>query len=406
MFARLIIYLTISIFLVQGGVEAQELKIKFFDKVTNEELAFVSIQGLHSGTILLADVHGELNVPQSLLLSDDSLIFFHLAYLPLKIGSKSLQGEKQREMFMEKSAINLPEFKVESSIPITLLKGILKRFYNSIPQRPYIQESFYRQVHEENGITVFLVEAACDVRFSSKKSKSPSVKVKEIRRSYSFEKNGEQHGDHLMDLLTELPYSKFAENIFLTTNYSSFDLQIVYLKDDSADFTRLIFSERVGSSTEQGQMIIRNTDMSMMSVSWSFNNVDAPDYNLLSKSSKHVWYKKQEFKNVLFHWIDDSVYVAEFHKTYLHDLLNPVFHTKEFELKESFDWIADQKIDFNSVSIKQFNNVSNLYHSKYQYNSKFWHLFEISKIGKSIQQEFEELSKEIPIITQFSRSGK
>lgn len=388
----------------QYTLSAQVVSVKCIDSSDGSGIPFVTVQIKHSGAIFFSDTTGNVNIKYNKEVTADSITFFHVGYRPLVYSVDSLLLIEKGEVRMTVISRNLPEFVFEDTRPLTFLKEVIQKVSSGISRRSYIDSSFYRQCHWEDGKAVFLAEAGVEVFYSSDKQKQERVKVNFLRRSVSLEQNGEQHADHLIDILTENPAYHPLGTILNKAGVISFDL---HMESADSGITKLEFIDNSSSKmfSTSGYLLIRTEDRALLRYVIHIVQKVHPDFSDLKPSGRYLWLKQEERIEAEFNWINDSILPSLLHQRYTHYLMNPLFHTVDHDLTEDFLWVASGKIKYSTYANKEFDFTSGLYSRRYKYDDKYFEESLLLRRFPADMHFIHELELNTPIEEQFRSAG-
>lgn len=242
----------------------------------------------------LTDINGAFSLTIGSAISSDSIIFSCIGYESKIISEKYfLKGEQTVTLVKKVYELNGPEIHGLSS------GEIVKKAIGKIPEifgtDTFYQAAFYRQYHEENNTYVRLIEASvtienCVEKNSALKSKE-RVSINQLRRSDNNEKNNEEHGDHLMDLLEENPV---YHSIGTVLNLKAINLYRFYLDTtrtypDSVYHIYYYSTDRSGERFDRGEIFINAADFAITKITKEeFKNVHAVRKALRSSSAPYI----------------------------------------------------------------------------------------------------------------------
>ncbi len=288
------------------------------------------------------------------------------------------------------------------------IRTILKRAEENIPKNypadAFTMSAFYSQYHKENGKYVRLIESDLDVYHKPADSIGASVqkelvKINHIRRSINYEENKEQHGDHLIDLLSENPIRYVVGTVL---NSKAFDFYTFKMEEQRLSperkFYHLSFLSKPGlmKKTERGEIVINAETFAVTYIKI------IEERNKNARADRHPYPGSYTcgFINGIYEMYfeehEGRYYPLELFKSYLHELVNNNFHTVDYTVEENFHLFYNIK-SYHEVKDasekKEFNAVSNLYGMKYSYDKSFWNSFKT----KEDHFPFTDISKDLSI---------
>src|SRR5262249_4803326 len=192
--------------------------------------------------------------------------------------------------------------------------------------------------------------------------------------SDNYEKNNEEHGDHLIDLLEENPVYHSMGTVlnmkafFLYRFYS--DTTLAY--PDSIYHIFYYSTDRSGERFDRGEIFIDTAHFAILKFTKEeFKNTRAPRRNLYNSSGNYRW--ELLFSKLIAEYKtkNGKMYPASLMKNYTHELYDIKVNTKEFLVTEYFELTFGNEIQSKSPR-ETFSGFSNLYHRKYIYDASFW----------------------------------
>ncbi len=179
--------LLLSIFSLGGHAQNYiSISGKILDKETKEPLPFASIYVKNSATGTTSNKDGAFIFHVSSHIDTAPVTISMIGYE--SIEKPANQFAKNQTIYLQQSVAQLDDVILTSGKPLTA-KKIVKKAYKAIdtnyPKEPYILEGFIRDLQNEDGTYVELLE--CAARFYYKDYKdynSPKVELQEVRQSY------------------------------------------------------------------------------------------------------------------------------------------------------------------------------------------------------------------------------
>ncbi len=184
--------LILSIFsLVSNAQDYNSISGKIIDKETKEPLPFASIYIKNNATGTTSNKDGTFIFHVSSHIGTEPVTISMIGYISTQIPAD--QFTKNQIIYLQQGVSQLDQVILTSEKPLTA-KKIVKKAYKSIdinyPKEPYILEGFIRDLQNEDGRYVELLECAVKFRYENYKDyNSPKVELQEVRRSYIAKKH-------------------------------------------------------------------------------------------------------------------------------------------------------------------------------------------------------------------------
>lgn len=307
---------------------------------------------------------------------EDSLIIKHLGHITKSVTLASMISQKNSKIVLEKAEYGLSEVKVKGMKSSTIVKIAKEKIENNHPKEPYSYSGFFRQLHQENGRYVRLIEADVSVLDKGfyKELKDEKYQLNELRRSYVYEQNGEAHGDHLSDLIHKNPIKHPINTIFTKNGmkYYEFKLAGTLLYDDR-NYYEVNFETKDKAHSqmlEEGTLWIDTEDYGILY--YKIETINDRGSGSDGNSGKFDWEfigEAYELKNIRD---GDILYPAFISHTYTHNLKHNTFQSMDFELIETFEFHIQNYKSANESDIQDYKQSIDLYNLSYEYDSDYW----------------------------------
>lgn len=309
----------------------------------------------------------------------DTLVFSAVGYISQRLAIVDVPHQRLQIVLIPDTQL-LPQVRISSTLADSLVHEAFKAIAHNYPQQPVVYPALYRQVHMENEQYVRLIEAALEVREPAYANRPfwkdyTGVHVFEMRRSEVFEANGDQHGDHLMDLLGDDPIL-YYKGTFL--NPSAGKDVLFWMDTSHVDVTDSVVV--VGyqchtpgdSRVEDGKIFIHQPDMAIVRV--ESNRHRNKNIALASSASGHEWDLQQGGRVVQFIKRGGVYCLDSMEMWYTHNVCEHDFPSKAWRVTEQFSLWADRP---NGDTTQSFSQFGNLYGRHYRYDPVFWQQFSI-----------------------------
>ncbi len=401
-----ILFFTVSAAAAQDNIL---FKAYVFDKDTKQplELAAAHIKGTQLGGV--TDNYGYVEVPMPKVNLKDSILFTYIGYEPSGILVPGYDSKDTVRIYLSSGSV------VTKEAVITALnaKGVLIKAIDNMKANlltdSMIATGFYRQYHEENGKYVRLIEADVSVAFNTKSiyqySFHESLKVNKERRSENYETNGDVHGDHLVDLLKENPYS-YNKNNFLDKKKLDF-YSPKFVEENNLEYVISVqYKEASSAKLENAKLWVAKETYAITKI--EVEKFPNPYYVRTRYANDSRWKLVNETDVIRTEMVNGKYVVSSIERTYNHHVINKTTGNVDYVVEESFE-IYFQNYDTENVGAKLKNGYaafSDLYTTKYKYDSKFWDNYEpVSdyELDEDIVKDLEHAKK---LDAQFVEAGK
>lgn len=401
------------ILIITGFIaNAQNVAVRGFvlDKQTNQPLSLCAVQVKNSQLGALTEDNGFFELPLPVTNLTDSVKISFIGYLPKTI---SIAGYKQGDtlkIYLE-TAI---ETKQEAVIIAENAKGVLLKAITNLKQNLFrdsiIQTGFYRQFHKENGTFVRLMEADISVAINCKDPYMYSfhelIQTNQQRRSEDYETNGDKHGDHLVDLLKENPFS-YNKSTFLNPKNLDFFAPKFEKEDSNEYIIKTQYKESSSAKLERARIWVQKGTYAITRI--EVEKFPNPYYVKSRYAYDSRWKLVNETDVVQLTRYNGKFVVSSLERVYNHHVLNRQTGQVDYVVEESFD-LYFYKYDGENVTAKikngKFSDFTSLYTSNYNYNDKFWNNYAMLNEHPLLPQIDKDLSHAKPLDTQFHEMGK
>jgi hypothetical protein len=371
-------------------------------------MAAVQIKNTQLGG--LTDDNGYFEIPIPKMNLKDSMKVSYVGYQAQSISIARYQTGDTLRVYISSAA----ETKQDVVIVAMNAKGVLLKAIQNMKKNllydSLIATGLYRQSHKENGKYVRLIEADVSVAFNIK---SPykyafheSVLVNQQRRSKNFESNGDVHGDHLVDLLKENPYSYNRNNFLDAKKLDAYSPK--FAGEDSAQYIiSLQYKESSSVKLVQAKVWVQKETYAMTRM--EVEKFPNPYYVKSRYANESRWQLVNEKDVIETAKVNNRYVVSSIVRSYNHHVLNKQTGNVDFIVEESFELYFD---DFNAESVgeeltkKKFLAESNLYTTAYKYNPKYWEDYDLLEDYPLKEEIKKDLEDSISLSDQFKESGK
>jgi hypothetical protein len=392
--------------------KAQNVTVRGFilDKDNNQPLSLCAIQVKNSQLGALSEDNGFFELPLPVTNLTDSLKISFIGYLSKTI---SIAGYKQGDtlrIFLE-TAI---ETKQEAVIIAENAKGVLLKAINNLKQNLFrdslIQTGFYRQFHTENGKYVRLLESDVSVAINAKDpfmyAFHEQIQINQQRRSENYETNGDVHGDHLVDLLKENPFS-YNKTTFLNPKNLDFFAPKFEHEDSAGYIIKTQYKESSSAKLERARIWVEKGTYAITRI--EVEKFPNPYYVKGKYAYDSRWKLLNEKDVVQLTKYKGRFVVSSLERVYNDDVLNRQTGQVDYVVEETFDLYFYNYDDANvSTKIKngKYHDFTSLYTANYNYNDQFWNNYSMLKEHPLAHQIDTDLSHAKPLDVQFHEMGK
>lgn len=404
------------ILLVGLTAKAQEniyLRGFTYDKdAGNAPLGSAAIQIKNTQLGGLSDDNGYFEIPIPKVNLKDSVKISYVGYQTQTISVAGYKDGDTLRIYVA-SAI---ETKQEAVITAMNAKGVLLKAIENLRQNLYtdsvVQTGFYRQYHKENGTYVRLIEADVSVAFNVKSifkySFHELMKVNKQRRSENYERNVDamNHGDHFADLLKENPFS-YNKSTFLNPKMIDFFAPKFESEDTAQYVIATQYKESSSAKLEKARIWIQKETFAVLRI--EIQKFPNPYYRKSRYANESIWKLVNETDVIELEKVNGKYFVSALARTYNHHVTNPVTGNVEFIVEETFDlYFNDYETEGVGAIIAKggFSEISDLYITKYKYDSKFWDDYDALDEHPAPKAIVTDLEHAQPLTKQFVESGK
>lgn len=335
----------------------------------------------------LSDGFGAITIAINHSYLPDTLVVHHLSFGEQKVyveaytDSLTIELQVQEYMVSEAEVIG---FSAES-----MVRKSIQEIPNNYAKEVHYEQGFYRQVHKENGVYVRLIEAMVAVEKQGCLKRLSDVQkeryfIHQIRRSLVYEKNPDQHGDHLVDLMLANPLQYAKGTVLRDSNVGLYHFK--YDHNFNEENLVKVFLENkswLDRENHTGWLIINKEDHAIVEMELaSFPNSS-------NKESRAVEWQFQNGKYNSRYVKKDGLYTMDYcKKTYNHHVMDPSLNYLQFITEETFEWFRID-VGMESLAKKKYRNFSNLYSMSYTYDEVAWQQIELPACDERITQDLE-----------------
>lgn len=348
---------------------------------TKEAIPFSTLLIEESKHVYMSDENGFILLPKSESISS-TLMFEHLSF-----QSKSIVFEASTDtLFLKPKLYTIPEILIHEISPFQVLQKVVEQLSSNFPKDKFYLDGLYRQTHKENGLYVRFIEAQVLVLNEGMQAdlnqvQEESFALLELRKSSNYEKNGDQHGDHLVDLFADNPVQYLQNSILNLRNFESYSWTLDYLPTGNC---KIEFQNKPWTSAKniKGFLLINKQDFAIQFVQFS----ETP--NLLSLAEdKSNWKFINSWYEASFKKYGDVYALENCDKWYNHEVRNEHLPAQvNYLVEERFEW-RTFKLLYALEAIPKFAKQSNLYSVVLPYSPEYWLIY---PIDPSVKKDLEK----------------
>lgn len=369
------------------------LDITVYDKRSKTPVPFAQMQLENTYYGSQADVNGWLELVINNQDSSKKMLISALGYEQEVISVSRLRMDTM--VYLHPKVNQLESISITAMSAQAMFHKMLDNFQMNLGTEAHYQNYFYRQLHKENNKYVRLIDAVGQVSFdvfqqTNSKILRQKMAVEKLRRSNIYERNGDEHGDHIIDLLQYYFLNDQSGTPFSKQNCKFYH----FAYDDANDSISIIrFEPLIQEENRQtGKVYIDNKNFALL----KYELFESPIHNRFNQK----WMMINNHLLVSFAPNNGKFYVIEMMQTYNHKVLNPTGQVS-FIVEEQFSF----HFDFPSAQNKNlsFSTLGSLYHKPYNYSENDWYI--IDSLYPIPQQVRMDLSSSEELNFQFTKQG-
>lgn len=383
-----------------------------YDKdANNAPLGMAAIQLKNTQLGGLSNDNGWFEIPIPKMNLKDSLKVSYVGYSPQSLSIKNYQHGDTLRVYIASAA----ETKGEVVVIAMNARGVLVKAIDNMKKNflfdSLIATGFYRQYHKENGKYVRLLEADLSVAFNAKSpyrySIHESVKINQQRRAENYERNvdANNHGDHMVQLLQENPYS-YNRNNFLDVKKLDFYAP-KFLSEDSVEY-HISLQYKESSSKELVRATVWVQKETYAITRMEIEKFPNPYYRPGRYEPPSLWQLVNEKDVIETEKVNGKYVVSSIVRSYNHHVLNKQTGSVDFIVEETFElYFDDYETDEVGAAIAKgkYGIFTDLYSTPYKYNSSFWNNYDMLDEYPLPEQIKTDLEHRKPLEEQFKSPG-
>lgn len=369
---------------------------QLIDATSKESLPFASIylKGTSIGTT--SNVEGSFIFHVPAAYKQNPIVISMLGYN--SVEKLATDFERNGVIYLEENALSLNAIVVRAEKALTA-KQLMKKAYQSIssnyPAEPYVLEGFVRDLQNEDGTYVELVECAVKMRYKENAvQEDPEIELVEVRRSYLTNKHpwNEQFDrkNSIIDIIEDdfirfdygpikvsrkwnyeiesvLPYGDKLVYKVIATN-KPFDNAVLYIDMDSYAFVRIEYSRAVHDGMYYKRRLSSGQQEAAYDIVFEYQ-----EYN----GKWYLKYQKEEDTWQIFENLESD------------NLLFTQYPKKELFINKI---IVEEEVDQSAFS-PNLDRERSVEEQATPYNANFWQYYNAPAQTKALSKIEEELKK-------------
>lgn len=344
--------------------QATSYNFYMIDKNTMQGIPFVSVYSSISKKAFQSNDQGFVSIHESNI--ENPYTTYHIGYESEGLDLKT----KNDSVFLIAKSYALPVVELKQISAMEVIKKAINRVEKNYYSSQHFMEGRYFQLHKENQRYVRYIEAQASIE---KMGYAPKIQLPQedkfailgLRKSYNYEKNGDQHGDHLVDLFAENPIQYMEKSVLNLHNIDLYQWQFSHI---NAVVYSITFQNNTWGSQRNiiGELMINREDFAVLSI----NIIELPNEQAQINHESN-W----EFVNgwfvIDFEKFDGKYQVTKSKKWYHHSVRNINNHKEiQFEVEEQFIW--ETTLPVAEKQDLKYTKLSNLYSLQLKYDSLQW----------------------------------
>ncbi|MEO8149285.1 MAG: carboxypeptidase-like regulatory domain-containing protein [Bacteroidia bacterium] len=400
------------------------VKGKVIDAVTLSPIPYASVFNKELSYYTLADSTGKFNLVVNPSSENFYLVISSMAYISDTIIIEKTNSDQLKTIPLKPDPKNLPVASVDAMTAKTIVsKAILlidKNYTDStfIFNTTYVQYHFEKNNSQKEPTAVRLIFADGDILqqlsgIDKQLKPKEKVKINKVLRSNVYEKNKEEHGDHLMDLLEENPvYHAMGTvlNIKAISYYRfSFDTQVEGNTSEYKINYELLQTDK--PKLQRGYLMIDKNNFAVTAFyKEEYNNSNVSKRAIYSSTVPYKWNFKTGSTLINYKNKNGKYFLKSCYQQYEHQLIDNKTHSPAYTVTECFELNVSSIIqnEITNQNSKNFTAFSNLYTIKTIYDESFYQKFlkfSFYFLDKEKQQQFmNDLEQRLPLDEQFKKN--
>lgn len=345
------------------------LEGKILDK-QNEAIPFATISLQESLVATTSDLEGNFNLIFSSNNLPDSLVIRHISFTSKKLFLSENNFKNSINIKLETKENEVGVIEITAKTALNYIEKAISKIEENYISNTYYLEGFYRQIHKENGKFVRLIEAMANIKETiferGNEKQKERFAIHNIRRSNVYERNGDKHGDHFVDLMSENPINYTQVSFLNLNNIHNYNFKKV--ANEKSTEEKIFFQNKVWQAPQNksGFIVINKEDFAVLSI--EIVSTKNPSYRAEQLSN---WKFQNGTYSASFRKDKGKYFCSKSSKYYNHYVLNEYSNNIDFVVEEYFEWFTFDLFK-EKTSNKKYSLLSNLYSLDYKYNADYW----------------------------------
>lgn len=316
------------------------------------------------------------------------------------------------KVYINKPVLSIKEVTIKGLSAKKVVEKALAEIPNLYANTAYACNSFYRQIHKENGRFVRLIELQSSTMFKIAAEKrrltcTEAMATIAMRRSYDYEKNRLEHLDHYFDLLAENPILHPIGTVLNPAGIDAFIFRFDTVNTTKDWYVIIYESQEFGKeSISSGKLTINKNTFAICKLERFDRKNKRGDFRMVLSTDYISDFISGSF-TAEYEEIDGKWYLKRLLREYTNQIYQRITGTKSSYITETFEWYAG--IPTNKIAaslIDSYYNTSKLYKGKYTYDKTMWATDLYPYIYFNKDEVYKGLSHTIPIEEQFEKAGE
>ena len=402
-----IITVILSFILVQNSFAQLTIIISgsVKDSATQKSLPFasVSIAGRPVGTVTNENGDFDFLIPEEY--RNDTLLISHVGYKNYKQPVHTL-SHAHVSIHLKPQTFLLDEIEIREK-ELTAKEIIAKAAKNlkfNYSTKPYCLEGFFREIEEENGKYVMLMEAAVDIYDKNfdglkKYDLQESVDVREIRRSLRY--GGQENKNNIAISLTDLLENNDVRynRGMLDTAANEFSIDTITTYND-----RLVYGISMSNKTDFGTLYVDTETFGVWKINMERRSRDGQKYYDINRRGGKSRGRKWFIFTVEFERYEGLFYPRRMHESEENEIFDPKTKQVNITAIETMEFVVTKLyLEKENSAAKRLRYGMQIKHKPY--NKEFWKSYNMLKLTPLHENLIHDLEKELPLQEQFEKEN-
>lgn len=395
---------------VLGAIAQTLFNGQLINTADKKPVPYAVVKLIANGRIEITDSIGKF----SFILPDgNDTLLLEIAALGYHSAIKHINTYSVLEkVYINKTALSIKEVTVKGLSAKKVVEKAIAEIPNLFANTGYACNSFYRQIHKENGRFVRLIELQSSTMFKIATEKkgltcSEAMATIAMRRSYDYEKNRLEHLDHYFDLLTENPVLHPVGTVLNPGGVDAFSFRFDSTNTNKEWYVIVYESQEFGKeSISSGRLTINKNNFAISKIERIDRKNKRGDYRAVLSQDYVNDFVSGSF-TAEYEEIEGKWYLKRLLREYTNQIYQRITGSKFSCITETFEWYAGTPKNTVSANlVDSYYNTSKLYRGKYVYNKNAWIEDEYPYIYFNKDEVYKGLSHSVPIEQQFEKAGE